>query len=138
VEALCFRSWALWLLGHPEAALADAQNAVRNARAIGQAGSLMQALVITASPLIRCGNYVAANAQLDEVAALADEKGAALWKADRMMNQGCISALIGKASNAIQMITTGMCALGVNGSNTAGAGERLIFSECLRRHRPFR
>ena len=33
VEALVFRSWALWLLGYPEAALADAQNAVRNARA---------------------------------------------------------------------------------------------------------
>jgi predicted ATPase len=53
---------------------------------------------------------VAANAQLDEVAALADEKGAALWKADRMMNQGCIFALTGKASNAIQMITTGLIA----------------------------
>ena len=82
VGSLVFRSWALWLLRYPEAALADAQNAVRNARAIGQAGSLMQTLVITASPLIHCGNYVAANAQLDEVAALADEKGAALWKAD--------------------------------------------------------
>jgi predicted ATPase len=48
VEALCFRSWALWFLGYPEAALADAEDAVRNAREIGQAGSLMQALVITA------------------------------------------------------------------------------------------
>ena len=53
---------------------------------------------------------MAANAQLDEVAALADEKGAALWKADRMMNQGCISALTGEASNAIKMITTGLIA----------------------------
>ena len=110
VEALCFRSWALWFLGYPEAALADAEDAVRNARAIGQAGSLMEALVITVSPLIYCGNYVAAKAQLDEVVALADEKGAVLWKADGMMNQGCVSALTGKASNAIQMITTGMIA----------------------------
>ena len=70
----------------------------------------MQALVITVSPLIYCGNYVAANAQLDEVVALADEKGAALWKADGMMNQGCVSALSGNASNAIQMITTGLIA----------------------------
>ena len=110
VHALAFRSWALWLLGFPEAALADAEEAVRNARAIGQAGSLMQALVITAFPLIRCGTYLAANAQLDEVAALADEKGAALWKADGMMNHGCVSALTGKASLAIQMITTGLSA----------------------------
>jgi hypothetical protein len=45
VEALCFRSWALWVLGYPEAALADAKDAVKNAREIGQAGSWMQALV---------------------------------------------------------------------------------------------
>jgi class 3 adenylate cyclase/predicted ATPase len=110
VEALCFRSWALWFLGYPQAALTDAEDAIRNAREIGQAGSLMQALVITAFPLINCGNYVAADAQLQEVVALANEKGAALWQADGMMDQGCVSALTGKASNAIQMITTGLTA----------------------------
>ena len=110
VQALYFRSWALWFLGYPEAALADAEDAVSHAREIGQAGSLMQALVIAVSPFILCGNYVAAKAQLDEVVALADEKGAAPWKADGMMNQGCVSALTGKASNAIQMITTGLIA----------------------------
>ena len=109
VHALCFRSWALWFLGYPEAALADAKDAVKNAREIGQAATLMYALVITVSPLINCGNYVAANAQLDEVVALAEEKGAAVWKADGM-NQGCVSALTGKASNAIQMITTALIA----------------------------
>ena len=108
--ALYFRSWALWFLGYPEAALADAEDAVSHAREIGQAGSLMQVLVIAVSPFILCGNYVAAKAQLDEVVALADEKGAAPWQADGMMNQGCVSALTGKASNAIQMITTGLIA----------------------------
>ena len=108
--ALYFRSWALWFLGYPEAALADAEDAVSHAREIGQAGSLMQVLVIAVSPFILCGNYVAAKAQLDEVVALADEKGAAPWKADGMMNQGCVSALTGEASNAIQMITTGLIA----------------------------
>jgi hypothetical protein len=80
VEALCIRSWTLWFLGYPEAALADAKDALKNAREIGQAGSLMQALVITASPFILRRDYVAAEAQLAEVVALADEKGAALWK----------------------------------------------------------
>ena len=32
---------------------------------------------------IFCGNYAAANAHLDELVALADEKDAAMWKADR-------------------------------------------------------
>ena len=107
---MAYRSLALWVLGYPEAALADAEDAVSHAREIGQAGSLMQVLVIAVSPFILCGNYVAAKAQLDEVVALADEKGAAPWKADGMMNQGCVSALTGKASNAIQMITTGLIA----------------------------
>ena len=35
---LCYRSLAFWLLGHPEAALADADHAISDAREIGQAG----------------------------------------------------------------------------------------------------
>src|SRR6516165_3559364 len=54
------------------------------------------------------------------------KKGAALWKADRMMNQGCISALTGKASNAIQMITTGITAWRSTGA-TIRAPERASY-----------
>ena len=42
---LSFRSWALWLLGYPEAALADADHALKDAREIGQAATLMDALM---------------------------------------------------------------------------------------------
>ena len=41
---LSFRSLALWLLGYPEAALADADQALKDAREIGQAATLMYAL----------------------------------------------------------------------------------------------
>ena len=44
VAILSFRSLALWLLGYPEAALADADHAVKDAREIGQAATLMYAL----------------------------------------------------------------------------------------------
>ena len=37
VAILCYRSMALWLLGYPEAALADAEQALQEAREIGQA-----------------------------------------------------------------------------------------------------
>ena len=43
MAALTFRSWALWLLGYPDAALADAEHALKHAREIGQAGTLMYA-----------------------------------------------------------------------------------------------
>jgi hypothetical protein len=44
------------------------------------------------------------------------QKGALYWKAQGMMNQGCVSVLTGKTSNAIQMITTGITAYRLAGS----------------------
>ncbi len=63
-----------------------------------------------------CGNYSAANAQLNEVVALAVEKGAFFWKALGMVPQGCVLALTGKASDAIQTLTSGVTALRSTGS----------------------
>jgi hypothetical protein len=44
VVVLSYRSWTLWLLGYPDAALADADRALKEAREIGQAATLMYAL----------------------------------------------------------------------------------------------
>jgi tetratricopeptide (TPR) repeat protein len=44
VVILCQRSLALWLLGYPEAAIADAERAVKHGREIGQAATLIYAL----------------------------------------------------------------------------------------------
>ena len=49
VAILCYRSLALWLLGYPEAALADAEHALKDAREIGHAATLMYALSSSAS-----------------------------------------------------------------------------------------
>ena len=96
------------MLGYPEAALANAHYALKDAREIAQATTLMFALNVSAFPLIHCGDYDAANAQLDEAVALTDEKGAAHWKAEAIVLQGCVFALTGKASNAIEMINSGL------------------------------
>ena len=45
VAILSYRSLALWALGYPEAALADSERALKDAREIGQAATLMYALV---------------------------------------------------------------------------------------------
>jgi tetratricopeptide (TPR) repeat protein len=47
VAIFCYRSLALWILGHPEAALEDADHALKDAREIGQAATLMYALVFS-------------------------------------------------------------------------------------------
>jgi hypothetical protein len=41
---------------------------------------------------IQCGNYATANADADEVVALAAEKGALIWKAGGILNRGCVLA----------------------------------------------
>ncbi len=116
VMTLSFRSWARWLLGYPDAALADTDTALKDARGIGQAATLMFALLNGAFTHILCGNYAAANAETDELAALAEEKGALLWKAFGMSTRGCLLALTGKAANAVHMITSGITALRSTGA----------------------
>ena len=44
VSILCFRSLALWFLGYPEAALADTDHALKDARETGHVVTLMYAL----------------------------------------------------------------------------------------------
>jgi predicted ATPase len=113
---LSFRSTALWLLGYPEAALADTDHALKHAREIGQAATLMYALTATMMTLIHCGNYATATMQFEELVALTDEKGSSFWKALGTMMQGCVLAMTGKASDAIHVITSGATALRSTGS----------------------
>jgi class 3 adenylate cyclase/predicted ATPase len=112
VTILSSRSIALWVLGYPKAALADADQARKDAREIGQAATLMHALSWTSLSLIHCGSYTEAIAQCDELLALTDEKGSLFWKALATVHQGCVLALTGKASEAVQMMTSGIAAVG--------------------------
>ena len=105
---LSWRSQALWMLGYPEAALIDAEHALKDAREIGQAATLMNALGLTTTTHILCGNYAAAKARSDELVALADEKGSAFRKAGGMVGQGWALALTGRASDAVKIITASL------------------------------
>jgi predicted ATPase len=116
VSIWSYRSIALWLLGYPEAALADMNCALKNAREVGQAASLMFALHHASLTHTQIGNYAAANADVDELAVLADEKDALLWKSLGISVQGWLFALTGKASDAIHTITTGVTALRSTGA----------------------
>jgi predicted ATPase len=111
VSILCHRSMALWLLGYPDVALADAKQALQEARDIGQATNLLFALFFTSLTQTFCGNYATATKEHDELIALADEIDSWYWKALCTPMQGCLFALTGKASHAVQMITSGIAAL---------------------------
>jgi predicted ATPase len=104
------------LLGYPEAAQTDIAHAVKEAREIGQAATLMLALSVPNYTHILCGNYVAANAFVDELVVLADETGSLLRKAEAMFHRGCVLALTGRAADAVQMITSGVTAWASTGA----------------------
>jgi predicted ATPase len=108
VSILCFRSMTLWLLGYPEAARKDADEAVTQAREIGQAATSMYALVITPFTYLHCGDYETANAQLADAIQLAEQKDAVFWKAWAMMQSGCVDVLSSKPADAIDKITSGI------------------------------
>ena len=117
VSILSYRSRASWILGYPEAALADAYQALSDARAIGQAAALMYALSHAALTHIHCGDYQTANALADNLSVLADEKGALFWKASGMIYQGVLFALTGKAADAVHMLSSGITAYRSTGSS---------------------
>jgi predicted ATPase len=110
VGVLCWRALPLWVLGYPEKAVADTDHALKDAREIGQAATLMFALAITSLTPILCGNDATANALLDEFGILADKKGSSYWKAWGMSNRGSLLALTGKAADAVQLLISGIAA----------------------------
>jgi class 3 adenylate cyclase/predicted ATPase len=116
VAALSYRSWALWMLGYPDAALVDASRAIEEAREIGQAATLMYALVHACVIYIECGNYSAANEGLNELVSLAEEKGAQFWKALGLSVRGCLLVSTGRPADAIHVITSSITALQSTGS----------------------
>jgi hypothetical protein len=109
VTVFCYRSLADWLLGYPDTALADADQALASARQIGQAATLMVALSALLS-IAFCGNFEAAIANADELTTLADEKDTAFWRARGLLLRGWLFGLTGKATEAVQMITSGLSA----------------------------
>jgi predicted ATPase len=94
------------MLGYPTAALTDVDNAMKDAREIGQAATLMFALQVTFVTLLLCGKYTTANAQLEELVELATEKDTLYWKAEGMLDKGCLLAATSKPSDAIDAITS--------------------------------
>ena len=117
VAALSFRGPALWMLGYPDAARADAAYAIADARETGQAASLLNALAVASIPYIFSGDYAKVRAILDELFDLAEEKGTFFWKYGVMLRRGELLALAGQASEAVQTISAGISAFRSTGAS---------------------
>ena len=120
--SLSWKSMASWLLGHPQAALAETEHALKVAREAGHSATLIYVLNFSTWHHIHSGNYAAANALADEFVTLMDDQtGSLFWGAWGMMQRGCILALTGKALEAVQTITSGITALRSAGTTTVDA-----------------
>jgi class 3 adenylate cyclase/predicted ATPase len=116
VALLSSRASCLYNLGYHAASRNDAERAIKNARETGQAAALLYALEHAVFLYIMWGNYAAANAQVDELIALADERGSPVWKALGTALRGWFFALSGRASDAVRAITSGITSLRSTGT----------------------
>ena len=116
VAALSYRSWALWVLGHPDAALLDARRAIAEAREIGQAPALMYALFHSLFVQIQCGDHAEASEESDELVAFANEKGAPFWRALGQSVRGYMLVEDDRAEDALHTVTAAISASQLTGS----------------------
>ena len=117
VVMLGFRALALWLLGDPKAALADAEHALSQAREIAQVGTLMHTLIwVILIQIHLCRDYATASRLVNELVTLADDKDTSFWKACGMINKGLLLASTGKVLDGIHTSSSAIAAFQSTGA----------------------
>ena len=114
--SLVVKSVALWCLGYPEAALADANLALSYARDMGDAGGLLLSLFFGVITHFLCGSYATTETLANELYTLADEQGAVLWKSSGQQYRGWVLAVTGRAPEAAQLLVPSLAAFYSTGS----------------------
>ncbi len=138
VTNLVYRSLALWVMGYPEAALADLNQAISDARDNGEAATLMFALGHAPLTLLWSGNYAAAATAIEEVIALSGEKDALVWNVIGKLHQGWLFALTGKPAEFSRSNQLRRPSMAFNRVKAVDAELFVILGEGLRRNGPIR
>ena len=106
---MSWRSIASWLLGYPDAALADAERALLLAREAEHLATLVYVINFSIWSYIRCGDYTTAARLADEYDPLQNQLGgSSFWEGWGMMQRGCLLTLTGKAPEAVRTIGSGV------------------------------
>ncbi|SDM94148.1 adenylate/guanylate cyclase domain-containing protein [Afipia sp. GAS231] len=116
VSALSWRAFSQWALGRTDAATADVERAIREAREFDHAATLMYALAHVSLALIYMGKLTAAAELADELMRLADGKGSRFWNAYGKLLRGRLLSLEGQDHAAADMIEAGISAMRSTGA----------------------
>jgi predicted ATPase len=108
-------SCTLWFLGYPDQALCQSGAALAAARALGHPHSLAVALQFVAWLHQLRGEVRAMHEHVDELAALANTEGFALWAALATIWSGWIAAAQGRPAEGIAQIRQGLTARSATG-----------------------
>jgi len=122
--SLAWRSIVLWWLGFPEAARADAERALKDAREIGHALTLMTALFTVAWTHMLRRDYATTKALLAELVSLADEKGAASWKTAGALLRSFVSAETKEGADPVHAIASAWDAFLATGATVWAPDQR--------------
>jgi class 3 adenylate cyclase/predicted ATPase len=112
VASLVYRSFVLYRLGYPDGARVDVDEALKCARDLGQAGTLLYALLGAAFFDVACGRFDLAEAPVEEMFALSERLGLPLWKGFGELLRGCIFVATDRGDQATPLIGFGLSALG--------------------------
>ena len=104
VSVLTDRSVAMWMLGYPDAALADSETAIEEARESAHAATTLHTLGLTSLVKLLRGDYAQTSSQLDELAALGDAKSALFYSAHARLLRASLLALAAESLDAARMI----------------------------------
>ena len=116
VTALCWRSLGLWTLGHPDSAARDIAHALEDAREIGHAATSMFALSHTSLAFVLGKDHAAARPLVEELVALAEEKGSLYWKSYGLLLQGSLLAQTGRPPDAVAVATGAIASMRSTGA----------------------
>ena len=104
---------------HPDAAKAELERALSDAREVGDAGTLLYALMLTTATHWCLGGDGVAKARAEEILALAEEKDAPFFKAVGAAWLGVSFALAGNTAEAAELIASSVARYRATGAKIA-------------------
>src|SRR5262245_46508606 len=135
VACMAFGAVALWLLGHPDQAVARSRQAVALAGELGQPSSLALALYFGGMLRQYRREAVAARACADATIAVADEHGFAFWRGAGLMLRGWAMAEMEPGGQGADQFREVLAKFASTGSLTYRTYHLALLAEALGRAR---